>query len=65
MGSLETVGLGYQLADEYVDNILAITPEQIQAVAKQYLIEDTLTVAELDPQPIDPNKPKNEPRFVR
>lgn len=65
LGSLETVGLGYQLADEYVDNILAITPEQIQAVAKKYLIEDHLTIAELDPQPIDPNKPKNEPRFVR
>ncbi|MBU0655629.1 MAG: insulinase family protein [Gammaproteobacteria bacterium] len=65
LGSLETVGLGYKLADEYVDNILAITPEQIQAVARKYLIEDHLTIAELDPQPIDPNKPKNEPRFVR
>lgn len=65
LGSLETVGLGYKLADEYVDNILAITPQQIQDVAKKYLIEDHLTIAELDPQPIDPNKPKNEPRFVR
>ncbi|MEN9503367.1 MAG: hypothetical protein RI964_2652 [Pseudomonadota bacterium] len=65
LGSLESVGLGYKLADEYVDNILAVTPEQIQAVAKQYLVEDHLTIAELDPQPIDPNKPKNEPRFVR
>lgn len=65
LGSLESVGLGYALADQYVDNILAVTPEQIQAVAKQYLNEDHLTVAELDPQPIDPNKPKNEPRFVR
>ena len=65
MGSFETVGLGYKLADEYVDNILKVTPEQIQAVAKKYLIEDGLTVAELDPQPIDPNKPQNEPSFVR
>lgn len=65
LGSLEAVGLGYKLADEYVDNILAITPEQIQAVAKKYLIEDSLTIAELDPQPIDPNKPKNAPRFER
>lgn len=65
IGSLESVGLGYKLADEYVDNILAVTPEQVQAVAKKYLIEDHLTVAELDPLPIDPNKPKNEPRFVR
>jgi len=65
LGSMETVGLGYKLADEYVDNILAVTPEQIQAVAKKYLVEDGLTIAELDPQPIDPNKPKNKPRFVR
>ena len=58
----ETVG--YKLADEYVDNI-QLSPRQIQEVAKKYLIEDHLTIAELDPQPIDPNKPKNEPRFVR
>lgn len=65
LGSLETVGLGYQVADSYVDNILAVTPQQIQEVAKKYLIDDYLTIAELDPQPLDPNKPKNEPRFVR
>lgn len=65
LGIFETVGLGYQRVDEYVDKVLAVTPEQIQAVAKKYLVEDGLTIAELDPQPIDPNKPKNEPRFVR
>lgn len=63
-GSLETVGLGYKLVDEYVSNILAVTPEQVQAVAKKYLNEDQLTVAELVPQPIDPNKPK-APHFER
>lgn len=65
LGSLETTGLGHKLMDEYVDNILAVTPEQIQQVAKTYLIEDRLSIAELDPQPIDPNKPKNAPQFVR
>jgi zinc protease len=65
LGSLESVGLGYKLADKYVDDILAVTPEQIQAVAKKYLIEDKLTIAELDPQPIDPHKPRFEPKFVR
>lgn len=61
LGSLETVGLGYKLADEYVDNILAVTPQQVQEVAQKYLVEDRLTIAELDPQPIDPNKPKSRP----
>ncbi len=56
MGFLESVGLGHRLMDEYVDNIAAITAQQIQAVAKKYLVEDGLTVAELIPQAIDPQK---------
>lgn len=65
LGSLESVGLGHQMMDDYVEKILAITPEQIQQVAKKYFVEDQLTIAELDPQPIDPDKPRNEPRFER
>ena len=52
LGSLEATGIGYQLMDEYVPQILAITAEQIQTVAKKYLINDQLTVAELIPQEI-------------
>lgn len=51
IGMLETVGLPWQLIDEYVDRIQAVTAEQVQAVAEKYLIDDYLTVAELDPQP--------------
>jgi zinc protease len=51
--------------DEYVDKVLAITPEQIQTVAQKYLVEDQLTVAELVPQPIDQSKPRFAPTFVR
>lgn len=53
LGTLETVGLGWQKADEYLAKVKAVTPEQIQAVAKKYLVEDRLTVAVLDPQPLD------------
>lgn len=49
IGTLETVGLDHKLLDEYVDRIRAVTPEQIQAVAKKYLIDDGLTVAILEP----------------
>ena len=52
LGSLEATGLGYQLMDEYVSQVLAVTAEQIQSVAKKYLINDHLTVAELIPQSI-------------
>lgn len=54
LGMLETVGLSWELLDEYVDRIKAVTADQVQQVARQYLQPDLLTVAVLDPQPIDP-----------
>lgn len=52
LGQLEALGLDWRLADAYVDNLAAVTPEQIQAVARKYLNPDRLTVAVLDPQPL-------------
>ena len=52
LGMLETVGLGWQRADEYVGRINQVTAEQVQEVARKYLVEDHLTIAYLDPQPI-------------
>ena len=57
IGMLETLGLGWQTMDEYADRISAVTAEQVQAVARKYLIDEHKTVAVLDPQPIDPNNP--------
>ncbi len=56
LGSLESVGLGHQYMDEYVPGVLAVTAQQIQDVAKKYLIEDHLTVGELIPQALDNKK---------
>ena len=53
LGQLATIGLDWRLADTYVDHLAAVTPEQIQAVARKYLIPERLTVAVLDPQPLD------------
>lgn len=52
LGTLETVGLSWRLADKYVESVKAITAEQVMAVAKKYLIDDRLTIAELDPLPL-------------
>ncbi|MGZ4959988.1 MAG: M16 family metallopeptidase [Methylomonas sp.] len=52
LGLLETVGIGWQKADEYVGKINQVTAEQVREVARKYLIEDSLSVAYLDPQPI-------------
>ncbi len=53
LGTLETVGLGWQRMDEYADRVRTITAEQVQQVAKKYLINDSLTVAVLEPLPLD------------
>ncbi|NOX75230.1 MAG: insulinase family protein [Gammaproteobacteria bacterium] len=50
IGTLETVGLDWRLMDSYVDRLRAVTPEQVQAVAKKYLIDDHLTIGVLEPQ---------------
>jgi len=52
IGSLESVGLGWHTGDQYVDHVKAVTAEQVRDVARKYLIDDHLTVAVLDPQPI-------------
>lgn len=53
LGMLETVGLGWQKADEYVSKINQVTAEQVRDVARRYLVDDHLNVAYLDPQPIN------------
>lgn len=57
LGTLETVGLGWERASEYADRIKAVTPQQIQQVANKYLVEDHMTTAILEPQPQDGKAP--------
>jgi zinc protease len=56
IGMLETIGLDWRLSDTYVENVQAVTAEQVQAVAKKYFINQGLTVAELIPIPLDGKK---------
>ncbi|HRD66085.1 MAG TPA: pitrilysin family protein [Candidatus Competibacter sp.] len=57
LGTLETVGLGWSKLDDYVQRIQAVTPEQVREVARKYLIDDRLTVATLEPLPLDGRRP--------
>lgn len=62
IGTVETIGFSWKILDDNSAKLRAVTSEQVQAVAKKYLVADNLTVAILDPQPIDPNaKPKGKP----
>ena len=56
IGIFESVGLSWKLIDEYVDKVKAVTADQIQAVARKYLVDDDLTVVRLDPQPLDKSR---------
>jgi len=64
IGTIETVGFSYRILDDHPIKLRAVTPEQVQAVAKKYLIQDNLTIGSLDPQPMDPNaKPQGKPHI--
>jgi zinc protease len=65
MGILETTGLGWQRKQEYMDAIKAVTAEQVQAVAKKYLNRDQLTVAVLEPLPVDGRQVKSSTGAMR
>ncbi|RLT90916.1 MULTISPECIES: M16 family metallopeptidase [unclassified Ketobacter] len=52
IGRMEAIGRSWREADTMVDKLSAITPQQIQAAARKYLIPDNKTVAILKPQPL-------------
>ncbi len=52
LGSYEAAGLGHTRLNDAIPAIEAITAEQVQAVAKKYLIDEHLTVGILDPLPM-------------
>ena len=62
IGQVETIGFPYAIIPAYTEKLKAVTPAQVQMVAKKYLVKDNMTIAVLDPQPIDPNaKPVGKP----
>lgn len=64
IGTTETVGFSWKTLETYPEKLRAVTAQQVQEVAKKYLHRDNMTVATLDPQPIDPNaKPQGQPHM--
>jgi zinc protease len=57
IGQMESVGISYKLDNRMIEKLQAVTAEQVQAVAQKYFGDDSLTVAELDPQPL-PQAPR-------
>jgi zinc protease len=59
IGQMESIGLGHQAIPVTLKKLRAVTAEQVQQVAKEFLQDDNLTVAVLDPQPLS-GKPKHQ-----
>ena len=50
IGQLETVGLSWRLMDNELSELSAVTPADIQQVARDYFTRDRLSVAHILPQ---------------
>jgi zinc protease len=50
IGSTEMAGFSWKDIDYMLEKMQTITPEQVQAVTKRYLVDEGLTIAVLDPQ---------------
>ena len=50
IGSNEMAGFSWKDIDYMLEKMQTITPTQVQAVAKKYLVDEGLTIAVLDPQ---------------
>jgi len=59
IGQMESIGLGHQAIPVMLDKLQLVTAEQVQQVAREFLQDDNLTVAVLDPQPLS-GKPKHK-----
>jgi zinc protease len=63
IGALEMSGFSWRDEEALLDALRSVTPSEVQAAAKHLLTDDTLSVAELVPLPIDPKVPKVAPQF--
>ncbi len=50
IGNTEMSGFSWRDIDVMLEKMQTITPAQVQAVAKKYLVDEGLTIAVLDPQ---------------
>jgi zinc protease len=56
IGMLQTIGLPFDSSDLQVSKLQKVTADQVREVARKYLVDDNLTVAVLDPQPLPRGK---------
>lgn len=65
IGGLEATGYSHRDADRMLERIRQVTAADVQAVARKYFDEDSLTVVTLLPQPIDATAARRPPPASR
>lgn len=55
IGQLEAIGIPHAQNRRIIDKLQAVSADEVQAVARKYLQDEQLTVAELDPQALPAN----------
>ena len=57
IGEYEMAGLPHAAIETRLAKLKAVTAQQVQDVARKYLVDDSLTIGTLDPQPLDNKQP--------
>jgi zinc protease len=65
IGQIETAGLSHRAIDLMVEKLKQVTAQQVQQVARIIFLDDRLTVAVLDPQPLSEKKAAIAPKGLR
>jgi zinc protease len=65
IGGIEATGLSWRDIDLLLEKLKGVTAEEVQAVARKYFSDDTLSIAVLDPQPVENSKPRKPSGAVR
>jgi len=65
IGGAEAAGESWRDIDAMLEQLKSVTAEEVQAVARKYFKDDALSIAVLDPQPVDKSKPKKPSVAVR
>jgi len=62
LGMLSTLGLDIDLSARFADNLEAVTAEDVQRVAQQWLVPERLTVGTVKPKAPTSDQPQAEPQ---
>jgi len=61
IGAMEIAGISHRSIDLQLKKLREVTPQQVREVARRYFVDEALTIAQLDPQPLEGRRPAVAP----